>query len=102
MRTRPRTCAAAPRACRTGQAAGRAANLGAAPHPRTPERTLNLGVSPLAQFRRRGTQANLDRALALFEGTAQITISRIERASALNSQTNALPLRFEAPLAAVD
>lgn len=63
--------------------------------PRTPERTLNLGVSLLARFRRRRASADLDRAIALFEETAQITSSRIERASALNSQANALSLRFD-------
>jgi tetratricopeptide (TPR) repeat protein len=63
--------------------------------PRTPERTLNLGVSLLARFRRRRASADLDRAIALFEETARITASRIERASALNSQANALSLRFD-------
>lgn len=67
----------------------------APPHPRTPERTLNLGVSLLARFRRRRVSADLDRAIALFEETARITSSRIERASALNSQANALSLRFD-------
>lgn len=74
----------------------------APPHPRTPERTLNLGVSLLARFRRRRAQADLDRALALFEETARITTSRIERASALNSQSNALSLRFDGTGALAD
>lgn len=65
------------------------------PSPRLPERTLNLGVSLLARFRRRRRWTDLDRAVALFAETAQGTSSAIERASALNSQANALFMRFD-------
>jgi tetratricopeptide (TPR) repeat protein len=68
----------------------------APPAPRPPERTLNLGVSLLARFRRRRVRADLDRAVTLFAETARRTSSAIERASALNSQANALYLRFDA------
>jgi tetratricopeptide (TPR) repeat protein len=67
----------------------------APPGPRTPERTLNLGVSLLARFRRRRASADLDQGIALFKETARITTSRIERASALNSQANALSMQFD-------
>ncbi|MGD9525356.1 MAG: hypothetical protein AB7V44_01060 [Pseudonocardia sp.] len=66
----------------------------APPSPRRPKRTLNLGVSLLARFRRRD-RADLDRAVALFAETAGATASAIERASALNSGANALFLRFD-------
>jgi tetratricopeptide (TPR) repeat protein len=60
-----------------------------------PERMLNLGVSLLARFRRRRAVGDLDRAIDLFAATARVSASRIERASALNSQANALSLRFD-------
>jgi hypothetical protein len=68
----------------------------APPAPRPPERVLNLGVSLLARFRRRRDLADLERAIALFAGAAGATTSAVERASALNSQANALSLRFDA------
>ena len=69
--------------------------LVAAPNPRPPERTMNLGVSLLARFRRRRCERDLDRAIELFEETARVTTSAIDRAAALNSQANALSLRFD-------
>lgn len=68
----------------------------APPAPRPPERVLNLGVSLLARFRRRRDLADLERAIALFAEAAGATTSAVERASALNSQANALSLRFDA------
>jgi tetratricopeptide (TPR) repeat protein len=69
--------------------------LVAAPNPRPPERTMNLGVSLLARFRRRRSEHDLDRAIELFEETARVTTSAIDRAAARNSQANALSLRFD-------
>jgi hypothetical protein len=40
-----------------------------------------LGISLLARFRRRRADADLERAIALFEETEHISTSRIERAS---------------------
>ena len=68
----------------------------APPAPRPPERVLNLGVSLLARFRRRRDLADLERTVALFTEAAGATAFAVERASALNSQANALSLRFDA------
>jgi len=70
-------------------------DLLAPPAPRPAERTLNLGVSLLGRFRRRRRPADLDGAIALFAEAARTTGSGIERASALNSQANALSMRYE-------
>jgi tetratricopeptide (TPR) repeat protein len=69
--------------------------LVAVPAAALPERQLNLGVSLLARFRRRRARADLDRAVALFGDAARLTTSAIDRASALNSQANALSLGFD-------
>jgi len=66
----------------------------ASPNPCPPERTLNVGLSLLSRCRRRHSNVDLDRALALFEEAA-LSRSPVERASALNSQANALSMRFE-------
>jgi hypothetical protein len=65
------------------------------PADRPAERTLNLGVSLLARFRRRRDTDDLDRAIALFDEAQRASGSRIERASALNSQANAMSLRHD-------
>lgn len=66
------------------------------PAPRPAERLLNLGVSLLDRYRRRRKSRDLERGIALFAEAAERAGSRIERASALNSQANGLSLRFDA------
>jgi tetratricopeptide (TPR) repeat protein len=61
----------------------------------TPERLINLGVALIARYRRRGSRADLDRAIAVLERGAATTDSAIERASAHNSEANAMSFRYD-------
>lgn len=61
----------------------------------TPERLINLGVALLARYRRRESAADLDRSISLLDDAARTTRSAIERASAHNSQANAVSIRYD-------